>query len=114
MPNKARMILRVSFQNNCLEDVAILNVGKTAENNLHARSTFTLGERELVFLVVSHSSEHFSPVKMHLPQLSPRQAESILSLSTLPSRDSTIRMETALNTEVLPPQHPANAPSLLV
>ena len=97
MPNKARMILRVSFQNNCLEDVAILNVGKTAENNLHARSTFTLGERELVFLVVSHSSsEHFSPVKMHLPQLSPRQAESILSLSTLPSRDSTIRMETAL------------------
>ena len=53
MPNKARMILRVSFQNLCLEDVAILTACRV---DFHSR-----WEREVVFSVVSHSSFELHP-----------------------------------------------------
>ena len=53
MPNKARMILRVSFQSLCLEDVPILTA---------CRVDFHSGwEREVVFLVVSHSAFELHP-----------------------------------------------------
>ncbi len=97
MPNKARMILR-SFQNLCLEDVAILNVGRKQQRTIcmPGQLSFLVGVGGCIFGRFPFVVRAASPVKMHLPQLSPRPAESILGLSTLPRRASTTRNETAL------------------
>ena len=118
MPNKARMILR-SFQNLCLEDVAILNVGRKQQRTIcmPGRLPFLVGVGGCIF-------GRFPFVVRACPSCIPRQNASpatFTSSSRIDSRPFNFTKTSfdhsqrdRVDTEALPPQHPANAPSLLV
>ena len=112
MPNaatsKARIILRVSCQDHYLGDVAILNLGKSSR--VQSSSQVDLEKWEIAYWGVSHSSELHSPSKRSSCNISPKFIW--VNSNTSNCKRFEHSHQDRLDTEVLTPSRPANAPSL--
>ena len=97
VPSKARKILRVSYQDHYLGDVAILKLGKSSR--VQSSSQVDLEKWEIADWSISHSSELHSPSKAAPATLHQNSFESILTLPSI--RYSSIRIKTALTQKCL-------------
>ena len=106
VPSKA-IILRVSYQDH-LGDVAILNLGKSSR--VQSSSQVDLEKWEIAYWGISHSSELHSPSKSSSCNFSPKFIWVNSNTSNCERFEQS--HQDRLDTEVVTPSRPANAPSL--